>query len=64
MCLQKPYIEINNVTHGGFTILWPETEPRDKKRVLIIIRKDLQNNLIIELRTDLINHSYALILDI
>jgi hypothetical protein len=64
MCLQKPYIEINNITHGGYTILWPETEPKDKKRVLIIIRKDLQNNLIIEPRTDLINYSYALALDI
>jgi hypothetical protein len=64
MCLQEPYIEINNITHGGYTILWPETESKDKKRVLIIIRKDLQNNLIIEPRTDLINYLYALALDI
>jgi hypothetical protein len=34
VCLQKPYIEINNVTHGGYTILWPETEPRNKKGFL------------------------------
>jgi hypothetical protein len=41
VCLQEPYIKINNVTHGDYTILWPETGPRNKKRVLIIIRKDL-----------------------
>jgi hypothetical protein len=41
MCLQEPYIGINNITHGGYTILWPETEPKNKKKVLIIIRKDL-----------------------
>jgi hypothetical protein len=64
MCLQEPYIGINNITYGGYINLWPETEPRDKKRVLIIIRKDLQNNLIIELRTDLINYPYTLTLDI
>jgi hypothetical protein len=64
VCLQKPYIEINNITHGGYTILWPETELRDKKKILIIIRKDLQNNLIIKPRTDLINYPYALTLDI
>jgi hypothetical protein len=32
--LQKSYIEINNVTHGGYIILWPETEPRNKKGFL------------------------------
>jgi hypothetical protein len=64
VCLQEPYIGINNIVHGGYTILWPETGLRDKKRVLIAIRKDLQNNLIIELRTDLINYLYALALDI
>jgi hypothetical protein len=41
VCLQEPYIGINNVAYGGYTILWPETGPRDKKRVLIAIRKDL-----------------------
>ena len=64
VCLQEPYIGINNITYGGYIILWPETGLRDKKRVLIIIRKDLQNNLIIEPRTDLINYPYALALDI
>jgi hypothetical protein len=39
--LQEPYIEINNITHGSYIILWPETGPKDKKRILIIIRKDL-----------------------
>jgi hypothetical protein len=41
VCLQEPYIEINNIIYGGYIILWPETELKDKKRVLIIIRKDL-----------------------
>jgi hypothetical protein len=37
---------------------------KKQKRVLIAIRKGLQNSLIIEPRTDLINHPYALTLDI
>jgi hypothetical protein len=41
MCLQEPYIEINNITYGGYIILWPETELKNKKRVFIIIRKNL-----------------------
>jgi hypothetical protein len=41
MYLQKLYIKINNITHGSYIILWPETELKNKKRILIIIRKDL-----------------------
>jgi hypothetical protein len=64
VCLQEPYIGVNSVTHGGYVILWPETGPKDKKRVMIAIQKDLLNRLIIEPKTDLINHPYALALDI
>ena len=45
-------------------ILWPEIRLRDNQRVVIAIRKDLLNSLIIEARTDLVNHPYILALDI
>ena len=64
VCLQEPYIGVNNITHGGYIILWPEIGIREKKRVAIAIRKDLLNSLIIEPRTDLINYLYALALNV
>ena len=62
--LQKPYIGIRNISHPGYTIHWPEEEKRSAKRVAIAIKKDLVSQIVIEARTDLINHPYIQVLDI
>ena len=64
VCLQEPYIGIRNISHPGYTICWPEGEKRSVKRVAIAIKKDLVSQIVIEARTDLINHPYIQALDI
>ena len=64
ICLQEPYIDIRNISHPGYTIHWPEEEKRSAKRVAIAIKKDLASQIVIEARTDLINHPYIQTLDI
>ena len=56
--LQEPYIGIRNISYPGYTIYWPEGEKRSEKRVAIAIKKDLLSQMVIEARTDLINHPY------
>jgi Endonuclease-reverse transcriptase len=62
VCLQEPYID-GVFSHGGFLLYWPEGERRSC-RVVIAVRKDLLNQLIIEARMDLANHPYILVVDI
>jgi hypothetical protein len=65
ICLQEPYIGRNqNISHPGYTLFWPEAGVLQDKRVTIAVRRDLMAQLIVEARTDLIDHPYALALDI
>ena len=61
-CLQEPYID-REFSHPGYLLYWPEGERRDC-RVVIAVRRDLLDQLIIEARTDLINHPYILTVDV
>ena len=62
-CLQEPYIDME-FRHGGYQIYWPEAgSPRDW-RVAIAIRRDLVNKVIVEARTDLIDHPYLIAMDV
>ena len=61
-CLQEPYID-RDFSHGGYLLYWPEGGRRDC-RVVIAVRRDLLDQLIIEARTDLISHPYILAVDI
>ncbi len=64
ICLQEPYTGKNPISHLGYVFYWPETGKQSEKRVSIAIKRDIMAQLIIEARTDLINHPYALVLDI
>src|SRR5271156_5828740 len=65
ICLQEPYIGPNqHISHPGYTLYWPEAGEHKNKRVTIAVRRDLITQLIIEARTDLIDHPYALAIDI
>ena len=64
ICLQEPYIEQISISHPGYTLYWPETGKQNEKRVFIAVKRDIMAQVIIEARTDLINHPYALVLDI
>ena len=47
----------------GFNLYWLGGERKDA-RVLIVIRKDFVNRVVIEKRSDLIDYLYVIILDI
>jgi len=64
VCLQEPYIGQNYISHPGYILYWPEKGDQKDKRVATAIKRDLIAKIIIEARTDLINHPYALALDI
>jgi hypothetical protein len=62
--LQEPYIGVYSFSHPGYEIKWPEKGENKEKRVLIAIRKDLLTKVIMKVRSDLVNHSYVLALNI
>ena len=54
-----------SLVHIRFNLYWPsKTDNHKDIYVLIIIKKDILNKVIIENRTDLISHPYYIILDI
>ena len=63
VCLQKFYID-REFSHEDFLIHWSEKAEQRDKQVVTAIHRDLTNQMNIETHTDLINHSYIMILDI
>jgi len=65
-CLQEPYIDME-FRHGGYQIYWPEAtslrESRDQ-RVAVAIQRDLVDKIIMEARTDLLDHPYFMVMDV
>ena len=64
ICIQEPYVGIHSFSHPGYEIRWPEEGKNSEKRVLIAIRKDLLTEIIMESRSDLVNHPYFLAIDV
>ena len=64
VCLQEPYIGTYDYSHPGYNFRWPEKGIKRDKRVLIAIKKEILTNIVIENRSDLVNHPYFLVLDI
>ena len=63
VCLQEPFIGNRNITHSVFNFYWPGGS-RTEARVLTAVKKELANRIIVENRSDLVNHPYFLTLDI
>ncbi len=54
-----------NLVHLRFNLYWPaETHDRKDNRVLIAVRKDLLNTMVIENRINLISHPYGMVVNI
>ena len=65
VCIQEPFLGNRSLAHAGFILYWPSgTDDRKDMRVLIAVRKDILNKVIIENRTDLVSHPYCIVLDI
>ena len=64
-CIQEPFLGNRHVSHSGFNLYWPSgTDNRKNMQVLTAVRKDILNIVLIENRSDLVNHPYCLVLDI
>lgn len=65
VCIQEPFLGKRDISHYGFNLSWPsETDNRKHMRVLTAVRKDILDKVIIENRTDLVNHPYCSVLNI
>ncbi len=65
VCIQKPFLGNRSLAHAGFNLYWPSgTGDRKDMRVLITVKRDILNKIIIENRTDLVSHPYCIVLDI
>ena len=65
VCIQEPFLGNRSISHSGFNFYWPSgTSSRKDMRVLVAVRKDILNKVIIENRTDLVSHPYCIVLDI
>ena len=59
--LQESFIGNREISHSAFNFYWPQGE-RSEIRVVTALRIDLMDKLIIENRTDLVNHPYFILL--
>lgn len=63
--IQVPFVERCKISYNGFNLYWP-FRFNDWKNIqaFITIQKDFANEIIFENRSNLINHSYYIALDI
>ncbi len=53
--IQEPFIGNREISHSGFNFYWPQGE-RKNIRVMTAVKKDLAGKIVLDHRTDLINH--------
>jgi hypothetical protein len=63
VCLQEPYIA-RDFRHGGYLLYWLGKGDWKDARVTIAVRRDLLDKLVIEARTDLLDHPYLMAVDV
>lgn len=55
--LQKPFISNPELCHSAFKFYWLQRN-KTKIKVIIIVRKDLLNQILIKYRINLVNYLY------
>lgn len=61
--LQEPFIGTREISHSAFNFYWPQAN-RKEIRVMTAVPKEFTNKIVVEHRTDLINHPYVMLLEI
>ncbi len=61
--IQEPFIGNREISHSGFNFYWPQGE-RKNIRVMTAVRRTLVDKIVVDHRTDLINHPYFMLLEI
>ena len=61
--VQEPFIGNREICHSEFRLYWPQGE-RKEIRVMTAVKEDLGDKIVVDHRTDLINHPYFMLLEI
>lgn len=61
--LQKPFMSNRELCHSAFNFYWPQGN-RTEIRVITVVRRDLLDKIVVEHKTDLVNHSYFILFEI
>ena len=61
--IQELFIGNKEISHSKFNFFWPQGE-RKNIRVMTVVRKNLADKIIVDHRTDIINHLYFLLIEI
>lgn len=61
--VQELFIGNREISHIGFNFYWPQGEKKNI-RVMTAVRKDLIDKIMIDHRTNLVNHLYFMLLEI
>lgn len=61
--LQQPFIGTWEINHMAFNLYWSQAG-RKEIRFMTVVRKELTDKIVVEHRTDLINHPYVMLLEI
>lgn len=61
--IQEPFITSQKINHSRFNFYWLSKETKEI-RVIIVMKKNLENKIIVDLRTNLIYHLYFILLEI
>lgn len=65
VCIQEQFLGNKDLSHVGFNLYWPSgVHNRKDNRVLVAVRKDILNKIIVKNQTDLVSHPYCMALDI
>ncbi len=61
--IQEPFIGSREIYHSGFNLYWPKGE-RKNIRVMTAVKKDLVDKVVVDHKTDLIDHPYFMLLEV
>lgn len=64
MCIQELYIGGDVLTHSAYDIRWETVEQRKEQREAIGIAVSPRGRFLVEARTDIIEHSYVMAIDV
>ena len=64
ICLQEPYVGMRGMSHPAYDFVMGNAGETRQQRVAFGIKKDIRANVIVETRSDLVDHPYIQIIDI
>lgn len=64
LCLQEPYLGEKGMVHPAYEFRFSNIGETRQQRVAVGVRKDIQGRIVVESRSDIIEHPYIQVLDV